>query len=105
MRERLPNRRESETLTLHDAAGRWFDVTFSRYPDTGRIGEVFFSSRGRSGTELDGLLFDAGVLASIAFQHGAAPRELAKSIARVEDETIPQSIIGRALDLLAEEGA
>jgi len=98
----MPNRRQCETVTVHDSRGVPFDVSVGRYPDTGLIGEVFVTGRGKTGTLLDGLLFDLGVTASLALQSGAKASDIAASCARNEDGS-PASIMGATLDLIARE--
>ena len=54
-RERLPDRRPSETVTIEHNGAR-FDVTVGLFPD-GRVGEVF-AGGAKTGSELDGFLDD-----------------------------------------------
>ena len=60
-RERLPARRHSETTDL-SYCGRRYHLTVGRYLD-GRIGEVFICGA-KSGSDVDGLCADVGVLVS-----------------------------------------
>ena len=98
-RERLPNRRPSETETIEHGGAR-FDVTAGFYLD-GRPGEVF-AGGAKSGSELDGLLDDSAILSSLLLQHGVEPAALARTVGRLGDGTAPASVIGAIVDLLAE---
>ena len=62
----------------------------------------FFSARSKSGTLLDGLLYDAGVLLSLALQYGTPATALAKSVARREDGS-PASPAGKLIDVIVKE--
>ena len=50
----------------------------------------------------DWLLFDAGVLLSLALQHGTSATALAKSVARLEDGS-PASPVGELIDVIVKE--
>lgn len=78
MRDRLPNRRQQETVTV----GK-HHISLGFYPD-GRVGEVFASGE-KPGSESDHLLADACTVISVALQHGVDAGELAKSLARDPD--------------------
>ena len=69
---------------------------------TGLPGGAFFSARAKSGTLLDGLLYDAGVLLSLALQYGTPATALAKSVARLEDGS-PASPVGKLIDVILKE--
>lgn len=99
-RKKLPNRRPCETFTVHDPHGSEFEVSVGYDPATDEVGEVFFSGRGKSGATYDGLLFDAGVLLSIAIQHGTPVASLAASSAKLADGS-PASIVGLTLAEIA----
>ena len=64
--------------------------------------EAFFSTRAKAGTVLDGLLYDAGVLLSLALQYGTPATALAKSVARLEDGK-PASPVGELIDVIVKE--
>jgi len=51
---------------------------------------------------LDGLLYDAGVLLSLALQYGTPATALAKSVARLEDGS-PASSVGELIDVIFKE--
>ena len=71
-------------------------------PETGLPREAFFSARAKSGTLLDGLLYDAGVLLSLALQYGTPATALAKSVACLEDGS-PASPVGELIDVIVKE--
>ena len=98
-RERLPDRRPSETVTSEHNGAR-FDVTVGLFPD-GRVGEVF-TAGAKAGSELDGLLDDAAILISLLLQHGVAPAALARIVGRLGDGTATASVIGAIIDRLTE---
>ncbi len=96
-RARLPDRRPAETFDLKHG-GQRFTVTVGFYPN-GRPGEVFTHGT-KTGSTLDALLADACVVVSCLIQHGAEPRELARSMGRLGNAE-PASIIGKVIDLVA----
>ena len=63
---------------------------------------MFFSTRAKAGKLLDGLLYDAGVLLSLALQYGTPATALAKSVARLEDGS-PASPLGELIDVSVKE--
>ena len=71
-------------------------------PETGLPREAFFSSKVKSGTLLDGLLYVAGVLLSLALQYGTPATALAKSINRLEDGSAV-SPVGVLIDAIVKE--
>lgn len=120
MRERLPERRESEAI---EVVHRWAPgtpqeihepllVTVGRYAD-GRVGEVFIDSlaeaRGKQAARVTDLQKDVAVLISIALQHGASVAELRGAVGHAEVnlmgrvEKMPATIAGTVLDALAGE--
>ncbi len=103
-RRQLPNRRLSE---IHDiqVAGRAYSVGVSFFGD-GAIGEVFISGP-KVGSEMDAVLADGAILASLGLQFGVPPAALAKTMSRLstgpwEAATFPASPLGAAMDLVAE---
>ena len=68
MREKLPQRRASESFGLV-SNGIAYSVTIGVYPD-GRIGEVFIGMLKAAGTLADVNARDLAVLISIGLQHG-----------------------------------
>lgn len=106
MRRSLPDRRSCETREV-DVGGRPYTVTVGLYED-GTVGEVFIGGA-KVGSEMDAVLQDSGILASIALQHGTPPEVLARSMSRRptsewEPATEPASPVGAAMDLLAAWG-
>jgi hypothetical protein len=67
-RERLPNRRASESFSF-EREGLRFTATVSLFAD-GRIGELFLNNH-KSGNQLDTNARDAAIILSFAVQHGA----------------------------------
>ena len=99
-RERLPDRRPSVLLDLeHPGAQYSLGIGFF---DTGKPGELFVSGA-RTGSDVDGLLADLGVLLSRALQHGDNIEALAAGMGRLGDGSTPVSIIGSVLDRVASE--
>jgi hypothetical protein len=96
-RERLPNRRYSESFTF-ELSGLHFTATVSRYSD-GRIGELFLNNH-KSGNQSDTNARDGAILLSFALQHGADINAIRKALCR-DGAGHPLSPIGKALDLLA----
>lgn len=99
-RERLPNRRRAETVNI-EISGNAYQLSIGYYDD-GRIGEVFLGGP-RSGSDMQGLLADLGVVISRLFQFGDTPASLAAGMARLGDGTTPASIIGTMADAMARE--
>lgn len=101
-RERLPNRRPSETRTV-EYHGTRFELTIGFRPGPGAPvpAEVFCRSA-KPGSDLDQLLDDASVIVSLALQHGADPAAIGRSLGRLHDQ--PASVLGAIADVLAEVG-
>ena len=114
-REKLPNRREGETLLVdhrHSAGTateqtETMTVSYSRYPD-GRIGEVFVNCENRRSERSIGLWHDIGIIVSIALQRGATLTELSSAMSRGEINRlgkiveVAQSPAGTLLDALLD---
>ena len=97
-RRRLPARRKSLTFDLeHRSAG--YSVCVGLYDDD-RPGEIFLTG-GRTGSDIDELLADLGVVLSRALQHGDTVDALAAGMGRLGDGRTPASIIGAVLDRTA----
>ncbi len=96
-RQRLPNRRENETVDLV-FDGHRYHVTVGFAPD-GRPLEVFCHG-GKVGSGMDLILDDVCVALSLLLQHGIEPRDLAHSMGRL-DGGASASIIGALVDLVA----
>lgn len=108
MRERLPDRRPSETRTIAWRGGA-LALTAGFDPATGAIREVFASGY-RIGSDMQATIDDACVIVSIALQHGARAAELRRSLGTVPtrgDEGLgeePASVLGAIIGgLLAFE--
>ncbi len=98
-RERLPARRQAETLDLwYD--GRRFHVTIGQYDD-GRPGEVFLHGA-KVGSDSNLLYDDIGVLISRLLQHGDNPAALAAGLGRLGNGQGPASIIGAVAATLVD---
>jgi hypothetical protein len=96
-RERLPNRRYSESFEF-ELNGLHFTATVSRYAD-GRLGELFLSNH-KQGNQSDTNARDAAILLSFALQHGADIGVIRGALCR-DGAGNPLSPIGKALDLLS----
>lgn len=108
MRTQLRNRRPhlNETLRWGNVA---YDVGFG-FDETGKVREVFMSGA-KVGSEMDGLLADLGVLASLLLQYGPTAADVHGHLGRepAAPGDAAASIIGlvmaRAAELEAEAGA
>ncbi len=100
-RERLPHRRQTETVDLwYD--GRRYHLTIGEYPD-GSPGEVFIHGA-KPGSDTDLPCDDIGVLISRLLQHGDSPAALAAGIGRLGNGD-PASIVGAIADVVAAKAA
>jgi hypothetical protein len=97
-RERLPNRRASETFNF-EVEGLRYCATVSRFVD-GRIGEIFLSNH-KVGSQSDASATDAAVAASLALQHGCTLEVLRGALLR-DMGGRAATPLGVALDLVAE---
>jgi len=97
-RERLPNRRASETFQLQ-CNGLGYLATISRFSD-GRLAEIFISNA-KAGSHSDAAAKDAAVVASIALQHGVSVDVIRHALLR-DSRGRASSPLGCALDLIAE---
>jgi hypothetical protein len=96
-RQRLPNRRPSESLSL-ECAGLAYTATLSRFPD-GRIGELFIAAH-KANSTADVNARDAAIAFSFAIQHGADPEAIRKALCR-DSHGRASSPLGAALDIIA----
>ncbi len=96
-RQRLPNRRENETVDLV-FDGHRYHVTVGFALD-GQPREVFCHG-GKVGSGMDLILDDACVALSLLLQHGIDPQGLAHSMGRLGDSAAA-SIIGALVDLVS----
>ena len=100
-RERLPDRRQSETVDLH-YGGRRYHLSIGEYP-SGQPGETFLHGA-KQGSDVDLLCGDIAVLMSRLLQHGDDPASLAAGVGRLGNGE-PASIIGAIADVLARKAA
>jgi hypothetical protein len=98
-RNRLPNRRRSETFDV-EVAGLKFTCTAGWYLD-GRLGEIFITNH-KAGSTAGIMASDAAIVASFALQHGVPPDELRRALCR-DARGNAASPIGAALDVLADD--
>jgi hypothetical protein len=97
-RQRLPNRRQSETFDI-ESRGLRFTVTASHL-DSGDLGEVFIQNHKADSTA--GIMAsDAAIAASLALQFGCPADVLRKALCR-DSQGRASSPLGVALDLIAE---
>ena len=101
MRKKMPTRRPTATWNI-EFEQQQLTGTIGYDPKTGLPREAFFSTRAKAGTVLDGLLYDAGVLLSLALQYGTPATALAKAVARLEDGS-PASPVGELIDVIVNE--
>jgi hypothetical protein len=97
-RERLPNRRQCESLEFSHG-GLVFTLCAGSYPD-GRIAEIFLSSH-KPGSPIEAIARDAAVTTSLALQHGADLQTIRAALTKDHDAQ-PATLLGAALAALAE---
>jgi hypothetical protein len=93
-RQRLPNRRGSETFDV-ELAGLHYTATVSYFAN-GDPAEVFIANHKR-GNASDIAARDAGILISLALQFGCPAQTIAYAVSRNSDGTA-SSIVGAVLD-------
>jgi len=102
-RKRLANRHEAETFDL-DAGGQHYRATIGRFPENGRLAEIFISNS-KAGSQADCIARDASVVASIALQFGV-PLDVLRNALMRDARGKANGPLGVALDMVAEmEGA
>ena len=94
MRLILPQRRHAETFNLR-LWNQLFTVTIGFYAD-GTPGEVFIDGC-KTGNDIESIARDAGVLLSLALQHGVPPEIIRRAVTRGASEE-PASILGAVVD-------
>ena len=96
MRRVLPQRRAQRPSTCGSGTSR------SRSPSDfyadGTPGEVFIDGR-KTGNDIQSIARDAGVLLSLALQHGVPPETIRHAVTRGASEE-PASILGAVVDRL-----
>jgi hypothetical protein len=97
VRETLPNRRLSQSLTF-EVAGLRYTATVSRFAD-GRIGELFLNNH-KSNSAADMNARDAAITFSIAVQYGADAETIRKALSW-DSAGNATGVLGAALDLVA----
>jgi hypothetical protein len=99
MRQKLPNRRSSETFAF-ECNGMAYRATVSRFPD-GRLAEIFLSNA-KAGSHSDSAAKDSAVVCSIALQFGTPVEVIRRALLR-DARGVASSPLGVALDALAAE--
>jgi len=97
-RERLRNRRLSETFAL-ELDGLRYVATFSRFAD-GRVAEVFLQNH-KSTSQSDSNARDSAIAASLALQYGCPLDALRRALLR-DGQGRASTPLGAALDRIAE---
>ena len=100
-RQRLPNRRASETFGFH-CGNFHYVATISRFPDD-RLAEIFIGN-GKAGSGMDTAAKDSAVVASIALQYGVPLDVIRKALLR-DVRGNASSPLGVALGRIGGEGA
>jgi hypothetical protein len=98
-RQRLPNRRASETFEL-EVSGLKYTCTVSRFAD-GRIAELFLTNH-KSGSHADACARDSAIAASLALQFGC-PVEILRNALLRNSHNRPATPLVAALDIVARE--
>jgi len=98
LRERLRNRRRSETFAL-ELHGLRYLASFSRFND-GRVAEVFLQSL-KPASQSDSNARDSAIAASLALQYGCPLDVLRRALLR-DAQGRASTPLGRALDIIAE---
>jgi ribonucleoside-diphosphate reductase alpha chain len=99
VRQRLPDRRASETFSLQ-CAGLDYIATVSRFAD-GQLGEIFLTNH-KAGSAADTAARDAAIACSIALQFGADRETIRRALCR-DSRGKASGPLGVALDMLAIE--
>jgi ribonucleoside-diphosphate reductase alpha chain len=97
IRERLPDRRASETFNL-ECDGMAYVATISYFGD-GRLGEIFITNN-KAGSGADTAARDAAITFSLAVQYGADPAIIRRALCR-DGQGRASGPLGAALDLIA----
>jgi hypothetical protein len=95
-RQRLPDRRASETFAV-ECGGLNYTATVSRYAD-GRLGEIFIDMI-KAGSAADMAARDSAIVCSLAFQYGADVETVRRALCR-DARGEASGPLGAALDRL-----
>jgi hypothetical protein len=98
MRNRLPNRREGELLSLA-FKGTCYTIGVSRFEDDSPAETFIHSSK--ASCDLADAARDAAVTLSLALQFGTPAAAIREAVTRESDGS-PASIVGAVLDLIEE---
>jgi hypothetical protein len=90
-RNRLPNRRRSETKEIVHNGNHKLTLSVG-FCNDGRLGECFVASP-KIGTELEATARDSAVLISLLLQHQVALADIAHSLT-INPDGAPSSIVG-----------
>lgn len=98
MRERLPNRRDAETITVN-----WREKPIAVAVGFTRNGQALetFARTGRPESDLDASADDVAILLSLLLQHGVKLGEIRHSLGHFHDGT-STSIAGAIVDAAIE---
>jgi hypothetical protein len=99
-RERLPNRRQSQTFDF-EFAGLRYTCTVGRFRD-GRVAEIFLGNH-KTNSSADTNARDSAIVASLALQYGADIETIRRALCR-DSHGGASGPLGVALDRLADDG-
>jgi hypothetical protein len=95
-RERLPDRRRCSVRNF-EHTDRRFSIC-AGFREDGRLAEIFLSSE-KPGSELEAILQDASIIASLALQFGCPLKTLRHALKKDSDGKAA-TILGAAIDVL-----
>jgi hypothetical protein len=98
-RQRLSNRRGSETINL-EYNGLRYTVTFSRFDDA-RISEAFVQNH-KTGNASDVAVRDAGILLSFCLQYGCPIDTISRALSRNADGSA-SGVMAAVLDVITKQ--
>ena len=97
-RDKLPQRAPHETFKF-SVRGTPYHASIEYYDMTGARPGAIFLSTGKSGEDLQTLMRDNAIIASIALQYGPTLEEMQAALSR-DDEGKPMGPMGVLLDIL-----
>ena len=100
-RQRLPARRSSITFEF-ELHGLRYTASFSRFPHSDRIAEIFLQNH-KPSSQSDSNARDAAVAASLALQFGCPLEALQRAVLR-DANGQASTPLGAALDVIAGDG-